>query len=150
MMYTTYKKKNKKGPLFLLLLFLLLQATWLAGHFLGWVTYAAYVLLRGQEDVVFRLWLPLLAPLLLLPPLLAALHWAVGIAPLYSSRSDRKDTLEQNLQTKSLVDSQPHSQILKQTSYTVVSSLKKKKVCFRMMTSTFNKHYGNQAKCLTR
>ena len=83
------------------------QATWLAGHLLGWITYAAYVLLRAQEDVVFRLWLPLLAPLLLLPPLLAALHWAVGIAPLYSSRSQRMETLESSLHTRRLLDYQP-------------------------------------------
>ena len=62
------------------------QGTWFAMHLLGWICYGVYVVARQGEDVVFRLWLPLLAPILLIPPLLAALHWAASLVPLYSSR----------------------------------------------------------------
>ena len=55
-------------------------------HVLSWICYGVYVVARQGEDVVFRLWLPLLAPILLIPPLLAALHWAASLVPLYSSR----------------------------------------------------------------
>ena len=67
------------------------QGTWLAAHLLSWTIYGVYVLAKEGEDVVFRLWLPLVAPVLVVPPLLAALHWAVGLAPLYSSKHAHPD-----------------------------------------------------------
>ena len=47
-------------------------------------------MLQGS-DVVFRVWLPVVMPLLLVAPLLASLHWSLSLAPVYAARHAHPD-----------------------------------------------------------
>jgi len=67
------------------------QGMWLLFHITSWVAYSIYALGTDSSDVVFRVWLPIVIPLLLLPPLVSGLHWAVSLAPLYSSKHAHPD-----------------------------------------------------------
>ena len=52
-----------------------LQVAWLAAHGLSWLALALHTLAVEGSDVMFRVWLPIVFPLLLLCPLAAAAHW---------------------------------------------------------------------------
>lgn len=67
------------------------QAAWLATHTAAWLVYCVYSIVTDQADTVFRVWLPVIMPLLLVPPLTACLHWAVSLSPLYTSRHCHPD-----------------------------------------------------------
>ena len=41
--------------------------------------------------VVWRTWIPVVLPVLLIPPLAAALHWAAALSPLYTSAHAHPD-----------------------------------------------------------
>ena len=60
-----------------------------------------YALFTDSSDVVFRVWIPIIIPLLLVPPLLAGLHWAVSLAPLYSSKHAHPDMADLNRRVSS-------------------------------------------------
>ena len=64
---------------------------WLFFHVASWVAYSIYALGTDSSDVVFRVWLPIVIPVLLLPPLVAGLHWSISLAPLYSSTHAHPD-----------------------------------------------------------
>ena len=49
------------------------QVTWLLSHSLAWLTYCVYSVLTDEADTLFRVWLPIIMPLLLIPPLTAGL-----------------------------------------------------------------------------
>ena len=67
------------------------QVTWLLSHSLAWLVYCVYSVLTDQTDTLFRVWLPVIMPLLLIPPLTAGLHWALSLSPLYTSRHAHPD-----------------------------------------------------------
>ena len=67
------------------------QVSWLSSHSAAWLVYCVFSLLTDQADTVFRVWLPLIMPLLLIPPLTACLHWAISLSPLYTSRYAHPD-----------------------------------------------------------
>ena len=64
---------------------------WLFFHITSWVAYSIYALGTDNSDVVFRVWIPIVIPLLLLPPLVAGLHWSISLVPLYSSKHAHPD-----------------------------------------------------------
>jgi len=67
------------------------QVAWLGSHSVAWLAYCVYSILTDQTDTVFRVWLPVIMPLLLIPPLTAGLHWALSLSPLYTSRHAHPD-----------------------------------------------------------
>ena len=46
--------------------------------------------------MVFRVWLPVVMPLLLVAPLLASLHWSLSLAPVYAARHAHPDMRDQD------------------------------------------------------
>ena len=64
---------------------LISQLVWFLVHTLAWIIYSVYSLLVDQSDAVFRVWLPIIVPLLLISPLVTSLHWSLSLAPVYSS-----------------------------------------------------------------
>eukprot|EP00092_Neocalanus_flemingeri_P003197 GFUD01003416.1.p1 GENE.GFUD01003416.1~~GFUD01003416.1.p1 ORF type:complete len:1055 (+),score=218.84 GFUD01003416.1:46-3210(+) len=73
---------------------LISQGMWLFFHVASWLAYSIYVLGTDSSDVVFRVWLPIVIPALLLPPLVAGLHWSISLAPLYSSKHAHPDMVD--------------------------------------------------------
>ena len=61
------------------------QLVWFLAHTVAWVSYCVYSIVQDESDTVFRVWLPVIMPLLLISPLVAALHWSLALAPVYSS-----------------------------------------------------------------
>merc|ERR1711892_1174305 len=80
---------------------MLSQGMWLFFHITSWVAYSIYALGTDSSDVVFRVWLPIVIPLLMLPPLVAGLHWSVSLAPLYSSKHAHPDMADVEKRTYS-------------------------------------------------
>ena len=80
---------------------MIVQGIWLLCHIAAWVAYSLYALFTDSSDVVFRVWIPIIIPLLLVPPLLAGLHWAVSLAPLYSSKHAHPDMADLNRRVSS-------------------------------------------------
>ena len=74
---------------------------WLLFHISAWVAYSIYALGADNSDVVFRVWIPIVIPLLMLPPLVAGLHWSVSLAPLYSSKHAHPDMVDTEKRTNS-------------------------------------------------
>jgi len=76
---------------------LLSQLLWLFIHLLAWMGYSLHVYLTPPfPSLMFSLYLPVLVPLLVLPPILACLHWSTSLGPLYDSyhaHPDMADTL---------------------------------------------------------
>ena len=70
---------------------LISQLVWLLSHSLAWLAYSVYSLLSDESDVVFRVWLPIIIPLLLLSPLVTSLHWSLSLAPMYHSTTAHPD-----------------------------------------------------------
>ena len=61
------------------------QLVWFLAHTAAWVSYCVFSIVQDESDTVFRVWLPIIMPLLLISPLVAALHWSLALAPVYSS-----------------------------------------------------------------
>ena len=61
------------------------QIIWFLCHTAAWVAYCVYSIVLDQSDAVFRVWLPIIMPLLLISPLVASLHWSLSLAPVYNS-----------------------------------------------------------------
>ena len=64
---------------------------WFFFHVTSWLVYSIFVVSKDSSDVVFRVWFPIVIPLLALPPLMAGLHWSISLAPLYSSKHAHPD-----------------------------------------------------------
>lgn len=67
------------------------QGCWFLLHFTAWILYAAFVHSVESSDVVWRVWIPVVVPVLALPPLLAFLHWSLYAAHLYSATHAHPD-----------------------------------------------------------
>ena len=72
------------------------QSFWFTTHLLCWLVFSTIGQVEDSSDVVFRVWLPVIVPILLLPPLTAGLHWSVSLAPLYSSKHAHPDMADRN------------------------------------------------------
>jgi hypothetical protein len=68
-----------------------LQGCWFLLHFTAWILYAAFVHSVEASDVVWRVWIPVVVPVLSLPPLLAFLHWSLYAAHLYTATHAHPD-----------------------------------------------------------
>ena len=77
------------------------QVSWLLSHSLAWLLYCVYSVLTDEADTLFRVWLPIIMPLLLIPPLTAGLHWALSLSPLYTSRHAHPDMTRPDKRTLS-------------------------------------------------
>ena len=67
------------------------QLLWFLAHTAAWVSYCVYSIVQDESDTVFRVWLPIIMPLLLISPLVASLHWSLALAPVYSSQHAHPD-----------------------------------------------------------
>ena len=72
------------------------QMVWFLCHTVAWVAYCVFTIVQDEEDVVFRVWLPVIMPLLLISPLAASLHWSLSLAPVYNSPHAHPDMAEVN------------------------------------------------------
>jgi len=72
------------------------QTVWFLTHLLSWLVFSALGQSEDTSDVVFRVWLPVIVPILLLPPLTSGLHWSISLAPLYNSKHAHPDMEDRN------------------------------------------------------
>jgi len=83
-------------------LFLILsQSAWAGTHVMAWVVYAVFVHVTENNDVVWRTWIPVAVPAILIPPLVAGLHWAASLAELYSATHAHPDMEEERKRRRS-------------------------------------------------
>ena len=75
------------------------QLVWFLCHSSAWVAYCVYSIVQDQSDVVFRVWLPIIMPLLLISPLVASLHWSLSLSPVYFSPHAHPDMADTQKRT---------------------------------------------------
>ena len=57
------------------------QSAWAGTHVMAWVVYAVFVHVTENNDVVWRTWIPVAVPAILIPPL--GKNWFIKVYLIY-------------------------------------------------------------------
>ena len=79
--------ERRRARLFLILS----QLAWLLTHSSAWILYAIFMHVTELNDVIWRTWIPVIIPVLLIPPLISFLHWSSSLSNLYSATHAHQD-----------------------------------------------------------
>ena len=89
--------ERRRARLFLILS----QLAWLLTHSSAWILYAIFMHVTELNDVIWRTWIPVIIPVLLIPPLISFLHWSSSLSNLYSATHAHQDMQDGEKRRKS-------------------------------------------------